>query len=179
MSRFRPYDLHRQGTSVFVSLSYLSSYQFLTDPGYWQQTGPPPRERTSPYFLLFATDADRELKIPIDEAATYRTLREGRPARLRKCKVMITMFDHVYWFMVTTRHSDDGARNNSIDETMGFPWNGPLTVMRLERRGGNTPIGILTTEHRQAAIAAVERYATGLIPEPLLTHESQVPGYHV
>lgn len=62
---------------------------------------------------------------------------------------------------------------------MGFLWKGPLTVMRLERRGGNTPIGILTAEHHQAAIAAVERYATRLISEPPLTHGSQVPGYHV
>lgn len=177
MTRFRPYDLRRQGTSVFIPSPYLS-IQFLTNLVSRQQIGPPPRERASPYFLLFATDADRELKIPIDEAATYRALREGRPAQLRKCKVMISVFDRVHWFLVATRYNDDGARNHSIRETMGFRWNGPLTVMRLEKRGGDT-IGILTAEHHQAAIAAVERYATRLIPELPLTHEPQVPRYHV
>lgn len=78
---------------------------------------------------------------------------------------MITMFDHVHWFLVTTRHSDDGIENHSIHETLGFSWNGPLTVMRLERRGGKTPVGILTAEHYQAAIAALERYVTRFIPE--------------
>lgn len=91
----------------------------------------------------------------------------------------MTTFGRVHWFLVTTRHSDDGAMNHSIHETTGFSWNGPLTVMRLERRGGNIPIGILTAEHHQAAIAAVEQYTTRLISEPPLTRGLQVPGHHV
>ena len=108
----------------------------------------------SPYFLLFASDADRELKIPIHNAAAYRNLDEGRPARLRECKVMIRVFDRAHWFLVRTRYSGEGAVNHSIGETMGFSWNGPLTVMRLE---GRTPAGIISSEHHQAAIAAVEQ----------------------
>ena len=107
--------------------------------------------------MLFASDADGELKIPIRNAAAYRNLDEGRPARLRECKVMIRVFDRTHWFLVRTRYSVEGAVNNSIGETMGFSWNGPLTVMRLEGRGRRTPAGILSSEHHQAAIAAVEQ----------------------
>ena len=110
--------------------------------------------------MLFATDADEELKIPILQAPYYRTLREGRPARLRKCKVMVRVFDRVHWFLVTSRHSDDGAGNRSIGETMRFSWKGPVTVMRLERRGSNVPVGILSSEHHQAAASAIERHVS-------------------
>lgn len=112
--------------------------------------------------MLFATDADGELKIPIREAATYRTLYEGHPARLRKCKVMVKVFGRTHWFLVTTRYSDGGARNRSIYETMGFAWNGPVTAMRLEKRGKCTPAGILSSEHHQAAVAAIERFVIQL-----------------
>ena len=71
---------------------------------------------------------------------------------------MVRAFDHAHWFLVTTRHSDDGTRNRSIHETMGFSWNGPLTVARLERRGKRTLAGILSSEHHQAAMEAVERF---------------------
>ena len=70
---------------------------------------------------------------------------------------MIRVFDRAYWFLVTTRYSYDGTQNRSIYETMGFSWNGPLTVMRLERRGDRVPAGILSSEHHQAASAAVEQ----------------------
>lgn len=72
---------------------------------------------------------------------------------------MMRAFDRTYWFVVTTRHSHDGMQNRSIFETMGFPWNGPLTVMRLEKRGDKAPAGITSPEHHQAASAAVEQFA--------------------
>ena len=71
---------------------------------------------------------------------------------------MVRAFDRAHWFLVTTRYSDDGTRNRSIYETTGFSWNGPLMVARLEKRGKRTPAGILSSEHHQAAIAAVERF---------------------
>ena len=71
---------------------------------------------------------------------------------------MVKVFSRTHWFLVTTRHSDDGARNRSIYETMGFAWNGPVTVMRLEKRGECIPAGILSSEHHQAAVAAIERF---------------------
>lgn len=96
---------------------------------------------------------------------------------------MVRMFDRIHWFLVTTRHSDIGAENRSVRETMGFYWNGPLTVMRLERRGSNTPAGIISSEYHQAATAAVERYVTHSIKvppkEPSFIREPQLPGSHV
>ena len=71
---------------------------------------------------------------------------------------MIRVFDRTHWFLVTTRHSDDGTRNRSIYETTGFSWNGPLMVVRLEKRGNRAPAGIISSKHHQAAIAAVERF---------------------
>ena len=139
---------------------------FLTN---LQQSVSRSREAGSPYFLLFVPDADRELKVPLREAAAYRTLYEGRPARLRKCKVMIRMFDRTHWFLVATRHSDDGARNRAIYEAASFSWNGPLSVMRLESRGKRTLAGILSSEHHQAAIAAVERFVIQLGVRTVLT----------
>ena len=144
----------RKGLRCLFSTRERSLY-FLTNSS---QSVSHAREGRSPYLLLFATDADGELKIPIRNAAVYQTLCEGRPARLRKCKVMIRVFDRSHWFLVTTRHSDDGTRNRSIYETTGFSWNGPLMVARLEKRGKSTPTGILSSEHHQAAIAAVERF---------------------
>ena len=75
---------------------------------------------------------------------------------------MIRVFNRSHWFLVTTRYSDDGPKNRSIYETMGFAWNGPLTVMRLEKRGKCPPAGILSAEHHQAANAAVERFVIQL-----------------
>ena len=92
---------------------------------------------------------------------------------------MIRVFDHVHWFLVTTRHSDDGAENRSVRETMGFSWNGPIMVMRLERRGANAPVGILSSEHHQAAMSAVERWVTDMIEKPPLTHLLQLLGDYV
>ena len=129
---------------------------------HFYQAGPGSGGTRNPHFLLFATDADRELKVPIRDAAAYRTLPEGWPARLRKCKVMIRVFNHAHWFLVTTRHSHDGAQNRSIRESLGFSWNGPLTVMRLEKRGDKIPAGILSSEHYQAASAAVEWFVIQL-----------------
>jgi len=75
---------------------------------------------------------------------------------------MVRVFDRTYWFLVITRYTHDGVKNRSIHETMGFAWNGPLTVMRLEKRGDKTPIGISSSEHHQAASAAVERFVIQL-----------------
>ena len=136
------------------------------------------RGGVGPYFLLFATDADREIKIPICDAGSYRTLHEGWPAQLRKCKVMIRAFDRTHWFLVTTRHSGCGAKNHSIYETMGFAWNGPLMVARLERRGESIATGILSSEHHQAAIAAVERSVILLTRGTTLTSGFQLPRYY-
>ena len=73
---------------------------------------------------------------------------------------MIRAFERVHWFLVTTRHSHGCAENRSIQEAMGFSWNGPLTVMRLEKAGSETPAGISSSEHYHAASAAVERFVT-------------------
>lgn len=143
----------------YSSSSREELLRFLTDP---QRSASHSQEERSSYLLLFVTDADRELKIPIHAAAAHRTLCEGRPAPLRKCKVMIRAFDRTYWFLVTTRHSNDCARNRSIYETTGFSWNGPLMVTRMERRSKRTPVGIESSEHHQAAIAAVERFVVQL-----------------
>jgi len=169
MSRYRPYNLRQQiqGSSVLV-LDTQELLHFLT---ILRQSGSRPREEVNPYLLLFTTDADRALKIPLHNAATYRTLDEGRPARLRKCKVMIRVFNRSHWFLVTTRYSDDGPKNRSIYETMGFAWNGPLTVMRLEKRGKCPPAGILSAEHHQAATAAVERFVIQLRTGAVLTSQ--------
>ena len=169
MSRFRPYNLNQQmqGPSVLV-LGAQELLRFLTN---LQQSGSRSREEVDPYFMLFTTDADRALRIPLREAATYRTLYEGRPARLRNCKVMIRVFDRTHWFLVTTRYSDDGPRNHSIYETIGFSWNGPLTVKRLEKRGKCSPSGILSAEHHYAAVAAVERFVIQLDVDAVLTSQ--------
>lgn len=165
MSRYRPYSL-RQQESLVSGLDTQRLLHFLTN---LKQLGTRSRVEVNPYFLLFATDADRALKIPLREAAVYRTLCEGLPARLRKCKVMIRVFDRTHWFLVTTRYGDDGPKNRSIYETMGFAWNGPLMVTRLERRGKCPPAGILSAEHQQAATAAVERFVIPLRAGAVLT----------
>lgn len=157
-----------QGSSVLV-LGTQELLHFLINI---QQSGSRSREEANPYFMLFATDADRALRIPFHEATTYRTLYEGRPARLRNCKVMIRAFDRIHWFVVTTRYSDDGPRNYSIYETTRYIWNGPLTVMRLENHGKCRPAGILSAEHHQAATAAVERFVIQIEVDAVLTSES-------
>lgn len=114
------------------------------------------RRIASPYFLLFPVDADRETRIPLSSWSSYQGLREGRPDRLRKCKVMIRAFGSEHWFLITTRYSQNGPRNCALSEAMGRNWNGPLSVCVLEGRRETAPIGIVTSEYHHTALAAVE-----------------------
>jgi len=117
------------------------------------------RKMLSPYFLFFDVDADRELKIPISAAAPYMLLHEGKPAQLRKCKVMVKVDERPQWFLVITRYDADGRRNTAIHETTGFRWLGPLAIMKLERKGSRRPAGIGSPRDFHAAVSALERYA--------------------
>ena len=109
-----------------------------------------------PYFLLFAVDSDCETRIPLSLWGLYRNLGEGRPAPLRKCKVTIQAFDREHWYLISTRYTQDGARNCTVFDAMGHDWNGPISVVKLERGRETTPIGIVSSEDYHAAIAAVE-----------------------
>lgn len=114
------------------------------------------RRTSSPYFLLFPVDADRETRLPLASWSSYQDLHEGRPDRLRRCKVMIRAFGSEHWFLITTRYSQSGTRNCAVSEAMGRDWNGPLSVLRLDGRRETSPVGIATSEHHHAALAAVE-----------------------
>ena len=113
----------------------------------------------APYFLLFAVDADRELKIPMSAASLYMSLHEGRPARLRKCRVMVKIGGQAKWFLVITRYDVDGEKNRAVQETTGFRWLGPLAIMKLEKRGSRRPAGIVSSRDFHAAISGLERCA--------------------
>jgi len=126
-----------------------------------QETGTPearPQRASGPYFLLLAVDSDREIRIPMSSWGLYQNLREGRPARLRKCKVMIRTFGRERWYLVLTRYSQRGARNCAVSEAIGRDWNGPISVAKLERRRDTIPTGIVSSEDYHAAVAAVELY---------------------
>lgn len=113
----------------------------------------------APYFLFFDVDADRELKIPVSAALPYMSLHEGRPARLRKCRVMVKAAGRPKWFLVITRYDADGEKNHAIEETTGFRWLGPLVIMKLERRGSRRQVGMTSSRDFHAAFSALERYA--------------------
>jgi len=113
----------------------------------------------APYFLFFDVDADRELKIPISAVAPYMLLHEGRPARLRKCRVMVKVDERPQWFLVVTRYDADGRRNAAILEATGFRWVGPLAIMKIEKKGSRQPVGITSPRDFHAAVSALERYA--------------------
>ena len=112
----------------------------------------------APYFLFFDVDADRELKISVSAAASYMLLHEGRPGRLRKCRVMVRVAGRARWFLVITRYAENGERNLAVQETTGFRWLGPLAIMKLERRGSRRPAGMVSPRDFHAAISALERY---------------------
>jgi hypothetical protein len=164
MPRFRSYardsltrdpgvrsNLLTESPSCIVTHSYfkISSEPRGVARGRSQRTSPP-------YFLLFAVDADREIGVPFTSWNLYQGLHEGRPSRLRKCKVMIRAFDSEHWFLITTRYSHDGTRNCAVSEAMGHNWNGPLSVSKLGGRRRTTPVGIVTSEYHYTALAAVE-----------------------
>jgi len=111
-----------------------------------------------PFFLFFDVDADRELKVPIPAVAPYMLLHEGRPARLRKCRVMVRVSGQARWFLVITRYDETGVRNHAVQETTGFHWLGPLAIVKLEKRGSRRPTGITSSRDFHAAISALERY---------------------
>lgn len=113
----------------------------------------------APYFLFFDVNADRELKVPISSAAPYMSLREGRPARLRKCRVMVKVAGQAKWFIVITRYDANGRENQAIGETTGFRWLGPLAIMKLEKRRNRRPVGINSSRDYHATISALEQYA--------------------
>ena len=85
-------------------------------------------------------------------------LHEGRPARLRKCKVMVRVAGRARWFLVITRYDEHGERNLAVQETTGFRWLGPLAIMKLDRRGSRQPAGMVSSRDFHAAISALERY---------------------
>ena len=113
----------------------------------------------APYFLFFDVDADRELKISMSAASAYMSLPEGRPARLRKCKVMVEVFGKARWFLVVARYDENGERNKAIQETTGFCWWGPLAIMKLGRKRSRLPTGMTSSRDFHAATSALERYA--------------------
>ena len=112
-----------------------------------------------PCFLFFDVDADRELKVPVSAAARYMVLHEGRPARLRECRVMVKVAGQAKWFLVVTRYDTEARRNYAIQETTGFRWLGPLAIMKLESRGSRRLLGVVSSEDLYAAISALELYA--------------------
>lgn len=113
----------------------------------------------TPYFLFFDVDADRELKIPTSAAAPYMLLHEGRPGRLRKCRVTVEVAGRARWFLVITRYDGNGRENQAVEETTGFRWLGPLAIMKLEQRGSRRPAGMISSGDYHAAISALEQYA--------------------
>jgi hypothetical protein len=111
----------------------------------------------APFFLFFDVDADRELRIPMSAAFTYMSLPEGRPARLRKCKVMVEVFGKARWFLVVTRYDENGESNRAVQETTGFCWRGPLAIMELGKKWSRLPTGMISSRDFHAATSALER----------------------
>jgi len=118
----------------------------------------------APYFLFFDLDADRGLKIPVSAATRYMSLDEGRPAQLRKCKVMVEVAGQAKWFLIITRYDANGRKNHAVQETTGFHWLGPLVIMKLEKKGSRRPLGMISSRDLHIAISALERYASCDLP---------------